>query len=237
MTQTLKKIGISIAVVSVMTTSSFAFFGFDDFDGAKEYTQIAGWIDQADRWRDHLKKIKEDIASKTGIRHIISFEQEMKQLTDFMDKYSLDFMSLSDEIIDKPKSQVGLAAKKLFEKYNVFDNCNYKYMSEDEKKICKGKMIRNVQEIATYQLTTSKLKKIVDNLKELSKKRVNSKDIKESTDVNNAIQMQLVQLQLIKTQLDMMESQNRARERIDAIRSQQRYDKTIENTYKQSYKQ
>lgn len=227
----LKKIGISIAAVSVITTSSFALLGFDDFDGAKEWTQLAGWAAQADRWKEHFKKIKNDIASKTGIRNIIGFDREMKQLTDFMDKYSLDFMSLSDEIINKPKSQVGLAAKKLFEKYNVFDNCSYKYMSDDEKKMCKSKMIRNVQEIATYQLTTSKLKKIVDNLKQLSHKRENSTDIKESADINNAIQMQLVQLQLIKTQLDMMESQNRARERIDAIRSQQIFEKQQKKFY------
>ena len=56
-------------------------------------------------------------------------------------------------------------------------------MNADQKRICKSDMVRNVQEIATYQHTTQKLKTIMENLKQLSDKRAHSEDIKQSTDI------------------------------------------------------
>jgi len=221
MTHTLKKIGISIAAVSVMATSSFAIFGFGGAGVATEATQIAGWVAEAERWRIHLQKIKKEIALKSGIRDIISFQQEMQQLMEFMDNYSLDFMDLTNDIVDHPRSQIGAYAKRLFDQYNLFDDCNYDYMNDNQKRICKSEMVRNVQEIATYQHTTQKLKRIMQNLKRLSNKRVRSKDVKQSADIANAIQMQLAQLEIIKTQVEMMEAQNRSKARVDQRQSEQ----------------
>jgi len=231
MKHTLKQVTVSIAMVSVMSTQAFSFFGFDGTGIASEVTQVAGWAAQAERWVTHLEKIKKEIALKSGIRDIISFQQEMQQLMDFMDNYSLDFMDLSNDIVDHPRSQIGQYAKRLFEQYNLFDDCNYDYMSEDQKRICKSEMVRNVQEIATYQHTTQKLKRIMENLKVLSQKRSLSEDVKQSADIANAIQMQLAQLEIIKTQVEMMEAQNRSKERVDRRQliqiSKQRQNKTF----------
>ena len=223
MTHTLKKIGISIAAVSVMTTSSFALFGVGDivFDPTQTAQAIAEYAKQAERWSYTIQNYRDELLAKTGIRDIISFQQEMQQLMEFMDNYSLDFMDLTNDIVDHPRSQIGAYAKHLFDQYNLFDDCNYDYMNADQKRICKSEMVRNVQEIATYQHTTQKLKTIMENLKQLSDKRAHSEDIKQSADIANAIQMQLAQLEIIKTQVEMMEAQNRSKARVDQRQSEQ----------------
>ncbi len=225
MKTTLKKITISIAAVSVMSTQSFAIFGVGDivFDPVQTAKAVAEYGEQALRWKKTIINYQDELLAKTGIRDIISFKQEMGQLMEFMDNYSLDFMDLTNDIIDNPKSQIGQYAKRLFDQYNLFDDCNYDYMNQDQKRICKSGMVRNVQEIATYQHTTQKLKKIMENLKSLSDKRAQSKDVKQSADVANAMQMQLAQLEIIKTQVEMMEAQNRSKERVDHRQSEQIY--------------
>ncbi len=223
MKHTLKKITVSIAAVSVMSTQSFALFGVGDivFDPTQTAKAVAEYAKQAERWTRTVQNYRDELLAKTGIRDIISFQQEMQQLMEFMDNYSLDFMDLTNDIVDNPKSQIGQYAKRLFEQYNLFDDCNYDYMNDDQKRICKSEMVRNVQEIATYQHTTQKLKRIMDNLKTLSNKRTSSEDVKQSADIANAIQMQLAQLEIIKTQVEMMEAQNRAKERISQRQAEQ----------------
>jgi len=210
----MKQIGLSIVAVSILSTSNYAT-GIPVVDVAHIAETAAGWAAEAKRWIDTVKNYKSELLAKTGIRDIISFQQEMQQLMDFMDNYSLDFMDLTNDIVDNPRSQIGQYAKRLFEQYNLFDDCAYDYMSNDQKRICKSEMVRNVQEIATYQHTTQKIKRIMENLKSLSNKRIDSEDVKQSADIGNAIQMQLAQLEIIKTQIGMMESQNRSKERVD----------------------
>lgn len=223
MKNTLKKITVSLAAVSVLSTQSFALFGVGDvvFDPTQTAKAVAEYARQAERWRQTIKNYQDELLAKTGIRDIISFQQEMQQLMEFMDNYSLDFMDLTNDIVDHPRSQIGAYAKRLFDQYNLFDDCNYDYMNDNQKRICKSEMVRNVQEIATYQYTTQKLKRIMQNLQHLSDKRAHSKDIKQSADIANAIQMQLAQLEIIKTQVEMMEAQNRAKARVDRRQSEQ----------------
>jgi len=209
----LKKITISIVTIAMLSTSAHSgWVGSSTL--AEQLVQIKKLIDQIDIMKDQL-------SASTKVRDIISFKKEMKTLITYMDKYSIDMMNLEGDIINSPRSQVGLYAKQLFNKYNVFDDCNYKYLNNLQKKNCKSKMIRNVQEIATYQKTTESLQAISSNLEDLSEKRLKSKDLKQSADIANAIQMEIAKIQVIKTQVDLMESQNRSRERVERRQAEQ----------------
>ena len=225
------KTWLLIAVVLLLTSSSSAVSIMGtSIDEATLPAQMLQLTELATTARNMISQVKQQVKtvlSQTGIRDVMAFKREMEDLHSFLQKYSLDFMDLTDDIINNPKSLVGEHAKRLFDKYMLFDDCNYDYMNSDQKRICKSKMIRNVQEIATYQETTKNIKKIASKLKDLSRLRTKSKDIKESSDISNSIQMQIAQLQLIKTQLDMMESQNKSRERVEQgqmeqIRAQKR---------------
>jgi len=221
----MKKLLTLITIISLLTTqiNAISFLGVS-VDEATFPAQMLQLTEEAATAASMVTQVEEQIKnvlSQTGIREIMAFKREMEDLHAFLKNYSLDFMDLTDDIINNPKSLVGKHAKKLFDKYMLFDDCNYDYMNSDQKRICKSKMIKNVQEIATYQETTKQIKKVASKLKDLSKLRAKSKDVKQSADISNSIQMQVAQLQLIKIQLDMMESQNKSRERVDRRQKEQ----------------
>jgi type IV secretion system protein VirB5 len=218
MKNTLKKITVSLAVVSMLSTQ---LYSFSIFGTSIDAATLPAQLKQLDEMIKQVTALKKQVAAQTGIRDIITSSQEMMQLMKFMDDHSLDFMDLTNDIIDHPRSQIGLYAKKLFEHYNLFNDCNYDYMNDNQKRICKSEMVRNVQEIATFQHTTKHLKKVMQNLKQLSQKRQNSKSVKESADIANAIQIQLAELEMMKTQVDMMIAQNRSKARVDRRQSEQ----------------
>jgi len=218
MKHTLKKITISIAAVSVMSTQSF---GFSLFGTSIDAATLPAQMEQLREMIKQVESLEKQLKAQTGIRDVLAFREEMINLHKILKEYSLDFMDLTNDIVDNPRSQLGLYAKRLFEQYNLFDDCNYDYMSEDQKRICKSEMVRNVQEIATYQYTTQQIKDIAANIKKLVQKRNASKDIKASQDISNALQGQLAQLEIIKIQIDMMEAQNRSKERVARRQAEQ----------------
>ena len=215
----------TLIILSLLYTqiNGVSFFGTSINEATVEMqiVQNAEQLLQTAEQIKHTENLIKQTIAQTGIRDVIGFAQEMKKFHDFLKDYSIDLMDLTDDIIDYPKSEIGKYAKKLFLKYEVFNDCEYKYMSTDAKRICKNEMIRQVQEIATYQEITKTLKKFGENIKLLAKKRELSKSVKESADISNAIQIELAQLQVLKTQIDMMESQNKARERVDRRQKEQ----------------
>lgn len=227
-----KQLIASFTAVMMLSSQCNAFFDTVT-GGATELTQQMNNTELIAQVAAQVKQVEKQVLtllSQTGIREIMAFKREMEDLHSFLQEYSLDFMDLTDDIINNPKSLVGKHAKKLFDEYMLFDDCNYDYMNSDQKRICKSKMIRNVQEIATYQETTKSIKKIAQKLKDLSELRAKSGDIKQSSDISNSIQMQIAQLQLIKTQLDMMESQNKSRERVEQRQMEQIQEKNHQNS-------
>jgi len=215
---------IMLATVSIVTHSS-AVFTINEATVEMQIVQNAEQLLQTAEQIKHTEQLIKQTIAQTGVRDIIGFAQEMKKFHNFMKEYSIDFMDLTDDIINEPKSQVGRTAKLLFDKYNLFDDCNYDYMSSDLKRICKSRMIRQVQEIATYQEVSKTMKDFAANIKTLAAKRAASKNVKESADIANAIQIEIAQMQVLKTQIDMMESQNRAKERLDKRQKEQIYNK------------
>ncbi len=212
------ELGLQTAELTIQTAQ-------DKLQTAEAIKHTTELVEQTKQLITQTKKATKQLIASTGIRSILSFPEEMKDLHMFLKEYSLDFMDLSDDIINKPHSIVGKAAKKLFKKYELFNDCEYEYMSKDEKRICKSRMIKNVQEIATYQETTKTLKSMSGKIKILAGKALASKDVKMSADIANSIQIKIAQLQMIKTQIDMMESQNRATERVSQRQKEQLYNK------------
>ncbi|MDL1957380.1 MAG: type IV secretion system protein [Candidatus Desulfofervidus auxilii] len=226
-------IKILVAVTLLFTQiNAFSLFGtsVDEATVEMQIVQNAEQLLQTAEQIKHTEQLIKQTIAQTGIRDVIGFAQEMKKFHNFLKNYSLDLMDLTDDIIDNPKSQIGKYAKELFTKYELFNDCNYDYMNDDMKRICKNRMIRQVQEIATYQEISKTLKKFGDNIKTLAQKRASSNNVKESADIANAIQIELAQLQVLKTQIDMMESQNKAKERVDMRQTEQMIKEKWENS-------
>lgn len=235
MTNTIKRIGLSIAAFSIMTTSSHALFGVGDivFDPVQTGKAVVEYAEQAKRWSDEILHYKsqieayeKELLAATEIRDSVQFMKDIQEFNNFTQNYSLDFLDLKDDILGNPKSQVGQHAKQLFDKYQVFDDCNEEYMNDNQKKICKNEMVRSVQEVATYQAYKDNLSSISTKLGDLSQKLANSVDIKESQDIQNAINMEMAQLQVAKAQVELMDTQNQSLKNIENRQLQQEYKKS-----------
>lgn len=178
--------------------------------------EIATWAEEASRWEREVEHYKNQIqayadqlASQTELRDSVQFAKDIDDFYNFSNS-SEDFLSLD--------GGWSSGEKELYEKYNLFDDCEVDYYDDDEKRICENKVKRRVQEIAVYQDYTKTLDTISDNIVELAKKLTNSQDVKESADIQNAISIQLAQLDLTKTKVEVMNAQN---ERLDQIEQKQ----------------
>ena len=234
----LKKIAVSIVTVSIMATQSFAIFGVGDivFDPVQTAKAVAEYAKKAQRWakeinhyKSQLKAYEKELLSATKIRDSVQFMKDINEFNKFTKNYSVDFLDLKDDILGNPKSQVGQYAKQLFDKYQVFDDCNEEYMNDNQKKICKNEMLRNVQEVATYQAYKDNLSSVSTKLGDLSQKLANSKDIKESQDIQNAINMEMAQLQVAKAQVELMDGQNKSLAAIEQRQKEQMYKQNRTN--------
>ena len=224
-TNFIKKTFLSVAAASMMATSSFALFGVGDvvFDP----TAVEQAIAQIKIMEDQLNFIKESKKAATGIRDSVKFYKDIKQLTDIMHEYKV---SLNDLDIDNPKSKIGQMAQQIFKRNQIFDNCNVNYLSDLQKQTCKNDQIRNVSEIASAIVFSEELEKTSTRLQELSKKLSATKDLKESQDIGNAINLELANLQLTKTQMEMMKKANDAKSKADRDRLAQERAETSGTT-------
>lgn len=211
-------LGGGIPVVDVTANSQMAT------QNAKE---IAEWVEQASRWAEEITHYQSqldayntELLSKTGIRDTVQFMKDVESFYDFAKNYKDDYLSLGTDILNS-NTIIGNRAQALYDNYNLFDDCDIDYLTDDEKRICKNKMVRRVHEVAVYQEYSNNLGEISDNLSDLSNKLANSQDIKESQDIANAINMEVAKLELTKSQVELMNAQNARLDKIEEKQEEQ----------------
>ena len=195
--------------------------------------EIAEWAETAQRWGEtashysnQLTAYENELMSKTGIRDSVGFVKDLNRLQQYAKVYGDDYLDLAKAMAN-PSSQIGNLARSLYQKYNVFDECeNQKYKSW-EKEACKNKLQRQVQQIATVQESSKLVNKSSENLEDLSKKISNTKDIKESQDIANAINMELANLQVVSMKMDMLSKQEEASAKAEEVQKLKAYKSTV----------
>ena len=210
MKKQLRKIILSIAAVSTMTTSSQALFGVGDvvYDPAAVYQAI----EQVAQLKKQVELMKKTATASCGVKDAVKMYNDMKKLTSVMKEFKVE---MSDLNIDNPKSKIGAMAKKIFEENQIFDNCNIASNSKLQAKVCKNAQIRNITEISTAMVYGDELGKVSQRLQTLSKKLASSKDIKTSQDIGNAISPELAQLEISRSRIDMMKKASDAKCKAD----------------------
>ena len=212
-------------VASVYLSTSIAFAGIPVIDAGsiaqdamQNGLEIAEWAEQAMRWAEEVEHYKsqleayeDELETVTEIRLSVQFMKDLKEFKKFQNSMSGTHLGLEDGLVS--------GASSLYEKYNLFDSCNEDYYSDDQKRICRNKVVRKVNEISAYQDYKDSLDEIADEMAELADKLANSEDIKESQDIGNAIQLVVAKLDHKKTQVELMNAQN---ERLDKIEKEQK---------------
>lgn len=218
----IKKITLSLAAVATMATQSHGFLGVGDvvFDPAA----LAKQITQIELMRKQLKQASQMATAAVGVKDSVKMYNDIKNLTVILEQYNV---TMDDLDIESPKSQIGQMAQKIFQENQIFDNCKVNFKSILQQKICKNKQIRHVSSIATSIVYSDTLKKTSERIQELSKKLANSQDAKESSDIGNAISIELANLEISKSRVAMMEKANAAKSKMDQDRLAQEKSKTL----------
>ena len=199
-----------------LSSNSHAIFGVGDvvYDPAAVYQAI----EQVAQLKKQVELMKKTATATCGIKDAVKMYNDMKHLTSAMKKFKI---TMDDLDIDNPKSKIGAMAQKIFNENQVFDNCNIKCKSDLQTQVCKDKQIRNVGEIATAIIYGEELEESAERLKDLGKKLASSKDIKTSQDIGNAINLELAQLEISRSRVEMMAKANAAKCKADENRLEQ----------------
>ena len=220
MKRLLKQTILTITAIMTLSTQSNAIFGVGDvvYDPAA----VAQAIEQVTLLKKQIEQAKKTACSACGVRDAVKMYKDMKQLTGVMKEFKV---TLEDLDIDNPKSKIGQMAQKIFKDNQIFDNCNEASNSDLQKKVCKNQQTRNVSEIATAMVYGDELTQAGKRLKTLGKKLAASKDIKTSQDIGNALTLELAQLEISRSRVDMMGKVNGAKCKADQDRLAQEKEK------------
>ncbi|HEB7549083.1 type IV secretion system protein [Campylobacter coli] len=196
--------------------------------------QIAEWAKEASRWTEtvsHYQKqiqaYKDELLSKTGIRDSVSFVKDIKQIYSDFAESGQNIQSFYNDVLRDPQDFLSDKGSEIFGKYTSFDRCNFDFMSQSEKNICKMNLITYAAQVETYNQASKQMDTISQTLQKLQDKLVNSKDIKESTDVGNAIQLEVAKIQMVKNQVDLANSSYENQRRIQEDMAIQEYSKSF----------
>ncbi len=186
--------------------------------------EIAEWTKQATRWTDTVKHYqqqiqayKDELLSKTGIRDSVSFMNDTKQIYLDFAEAGQNIQSFYNDVLQDPQSFLSDKSKETFEKFTLFDRCNASYLSEERKRICRMDMITYAAQVEHYNQASIQVNTVAKSLEKLHQKLIESKDIKETNDINNAINVEKTKLEIIKTNLEIsnMHYENQRRIRQD----------------------
>lgn len=197
--------------------------------------QIAEWVKEASRWAEtvsHYQKqiqaYKDELLSKTGIRDSVAFMKDIKQIYSDFSEAGKNIQSFYNDVLRNPEQFLSQKGSEIFNKYTSFDRCNFDYMTQSEKNICKVDLITYAAQVETYNQVSIQMDTISETLKKLQDKLANTKDIKESADVGNAIQLEVAKIQMVKNQLDLANASYENQRNIQKDIAMQEYSRSFD---------
>ncbi|EOH7268335.1 TPA: type IV secretion system protein [Campylobacter jejuni] len=186
--------------------------------------QVAEWAKDASRWTEtvaHYQKqiqaYKDELLSKTGIRDSVTFLKDIKQIYSDFAEAGQNIQSFYNDVLRDPQKFLSDKGNEIFGKYTSFDRCNFDFLSQSEKNICKMNLITYAAQVETYNQASIQVNIVAKSLEKLHQKLIESKDIKETNGINNAINVEKTKLEIIKTNLEIsnMHYENQRRIRQD----------------------
>ena len=173
--------------------------------------QAKRWTETVKQYKDQLKTQRDTLAAQTGIRDIANLVKESSSY--FNDAKELQaWINNPKRILDQGFDSLNSDLKKIYQSYGLNNLCPSKQNSnnsfvEKERKNCEGQIVLMT---LRQQQANNNLKAIDERVKainQIAKKMAQSKDQKESLDLNNAMNTQLALLQADKLKMDIQAQQ------------------------------
>ncbi|MFQ1018124.1 type IV secretion system protein [Gilliamella sp. BG7] len=173
--------------------------------------QAKRWTETVKQYKDQLKTQRDTLAAQTGVRDIADLVKESSSY--FKNAQDLQkWINNPKKILELGFDSLNPDLKKIYKSYGLDNLCPSEQNStnsfvEKERKNCEGQIVLMT---LRQQQADNNLKAIDERVKtinKIAKKMAQSKDQKESLDLNNAMNTQLALLQADKLKMDIQVQQ------------------------------
>lgn len=196
----MKKIILSLLV------SNALFAGIPVFDETSLMKQVDQWSKEAERWSATTEHYKQQItayanqlAAQTGIRDVQKFIRSINNI------YQSAGSSVNSIKMRLRSDRLSKEAEGLMKEFLGDDNSCDSF--GDQKDICKQAQLSGFEESIYLAGSSKMMSSYVNNINRLRKQLDKSQDIKESSDINTAIQGQIALMEAEKTQIELYQKQ------------------------------
>ncbi|MFQ1000023.1 type IV secretion system protein [Gilliamella sp. BG6] len=175
--------------------------------------QAKRWTETVKQYKDQLKTQRDTLAAQTGVRDIADLVKESSSY--FKDAQELQkWINNPKKILELGFDSLNADLKKIYKSYGLDNLCSSEQNSTNsfvakERKNCEGQIVLMT---LRQQQADNNLKAIDERVKtinKIAKKMAQSKDQKESLDLNNAMNTQLALLQADKLKMDIQVQQSK----------------------------
>lgn len=196
------RLAIFVMGIISLNVSAKGILVFDltsKIENAQQWAREAQqWVKTAQHYKNQIAAYEQQLAAATGVRDIASFVNQVKDLKADLDRLRQPGQTLN-ELLLSGGSPSQFAP--LYEKYKMFETCTPQ--SKSYVNICKQQVINKAIQLEQTHEVQKQVTKALGEINRLSRRVTLSKDLKESQDLANSIQLKSVMLNTLTTQWEM----------------------------------
>lgn len=211
-----------IIIFTVLVFPLFAKAGIpvmvdaDPLRQAEWVKEAQRWVDTAKHYQSQLQSYKDQLATATGLRDIQGLVAQGKSLKNDITNLQKQGISL-DDLLTSGNAPTG-ALDSLYNRFKDFDVCDAR-QAASYINLCKQETVNKAWALEQTTEVQEKITDALNDISNLTDRMANSKDIKESQDLANAVQAKSIQLNVLSQQWEM---NMRASEQRDKLLAEKR---------------
>lgn len=190
---------------------------------SSHYSQeIAHWQDQINHFNAQNGLLKEQLAGLTGLRELGNLEGELSALIRDLkgiNKHRDDLNSILRSFNEQDNSYT----QEILRKYRMFDVCKDKGNRKLDN-ICKEQILNKAGTIEVGEEIRKQTERKIIETSKIAAKVKNTKDIKASQDLANAIALKNIEINQLKNQWDSFVDESNLREKLIEQKRQEAFD-------------
>jgi type IV secretion system protein VirB5 len=201
----MKKLALVLGLA--FTCNHAAFAGIPTIDSAaiansvtefvstnQEYqAQVKRWESTDQHHKNELEAYEKQLESQTG-------ERKIGVLINEYNVNKFEFPSVNS-LMSSGRGALSDQAKKMFDEYNLFDNCQQKDKSLRDN--CDAQAVVDFQRMAMLDEANENLNKKLEEIGKVAERIKTSKDTKESQDLTNVMQLKMSELDMERSRLEI----------------------------------
>lgn len=202
----LNKYVLAIAIAIAYSSSVFSA-GIPVVDAVGNAQELAHWTEKLKQWtetvqhyKNQLQAYKDQLATATGIRDIQGLVAQGKSLKNDITNLQKQGISL-DDLLTSGNAPTG-ALDSLYNRFKDYDVCDAK-QAASYINICKQETVNKAWALEQTSEVQERISDALNDISNLTDRLANSKDIKESQDLANAVQAKSIQLNVLSQQWEM----------------------------------